>query len=538
VSLGFETGPLKNPNNCTDVYTPSFWLGKPGVLTQIRMPDAGLSRSSSDNFAVHNLLDGQAVDRSPYLCRVWQFQHEWLKPDVMSVLMEYATRQRGIGPFILIDPQMKNLLTPNQASGTDSLHMIEGFAVDAPPTIAGFDTYDRTPVSNNWGTSTSGHLWVIEGTASQYATTGTVGQHNIAALNTNVRSTLSGVNVLNPHIVHLSTISVAPTGDYVRTDVVGRFTNVNNFYALRVHRLVSGAIDLQLIRVAGAVETVIASAPSGVTGTAGVGMWFVFDIIDSTLRGKIWRTDQTEPVAWMITVTDSVLTTAGLAGVASLLPPSNTNTRPYTVTIDTFSVSSLTEVSLLASSTDDSMQGERSLSWTMSPPVTGTSTILHVRPSTGLYGFCIPPTSQSSKRVAFSGYVKLASTSLDTSVQVTPQMVFMNGIGSVQSTVTGATLTAVTGTAGSGWQAFCVTGSVPAGQSGVYLEPQFAVVNATVTAQTVFLFDQLQLEIIDGTTCTQWEYGQGQPLVGVRSDGENVPRVLRTNVNYIAVEVT
>src|SRR5687767_13033690 len=121
MSRGFQGPPAENPNNCLDAYAPEFYLGKPGALTLIRMPDAGIGRDSTDNFMVHSLLDGQSVDRSPYLRRTWSFQHQWLTPDVMSVFMEFATRQRGIGPFILIDPQMKNLLTPNQASGTDAL---------------------------------------------------------------------------------------------------------------------------------------------------------------------------------------------------------------------------------------------------------------------------------------------------------------------------------------------------------------------------------------------------------------------------------
>jgi len=55
---------------------------------------------------------------------------------------------------------------------------------------------------------------------------------------------------------------------------------------------------------------------------------------------------------------------------------------------------------------------------------------------------------------------------------------------------------------------------------------------------TIVWLDQLQLEITPTGACTQWEYGQGQPLVSVRSDNESVSRILRTNVNYVAVEVT
>jgi len=60
----------------------------------------------------------------------------------------------------------------------------------------------------------------------------------------------------------------------------------------------------------------------------------------------------------------------------------------------------------------------------------------------------------------------------------------------------------------------------------------------STTKPTIVWLDQLQLEITPTGACTQWEYGQGQPLVSVRSDNESVSRILRTNVNYVAVEVT
>lgn len=538
MSLGFETGPLKNPNVCSDAYAPSFWLGKPGALTQVRMPDAGWSRSSTDNFAVHNLLDGMATDRSPYLRRVWQFSHQWIKPDVMSVFMEYATRQRGVGPFVLIDPQMKNLLTPNQASGTDSLHTSEGFRADQLGTnVAFFDEFGRT-VASNWGTSDSGVLWIVDGTAAQYSVAGGVGVHSVAALNTMYRSRTASPIIANGSIVAQSMTAVAPVGNYQRSEVAARLVDTINYYALRIHRIVGGAIDIQMIRVLGGIESTLAAVTSTyATHTAGVGLWIELATIGTTLSGRVWRTDQLRPATAELTATDSSFA-QGSFSLSSLLPSGNTNTLPFAMNYDSVTVTNLGVVNALASSTDDAVQGERSLSWTMSPPVTGTSTTLHVTTPTGLYGFCVPPTSQSSKRVAFSGYVKLASTSLDNSAQVTPQIVFMNGSGAVQSTLSGAVITAVTGTAGSGWQTFCVTGSVPTGTAGMYLEPQFVALNSTMTAQTTFLFDMLQLEIIDGTTCTQWEYGQGQPLVSVRSDSESVPRILRTSMNFIAVEVT
>jgi len=318
MSIGRDGLPQGNPNVCSDPYQPTFWLGKPGTLTQLRVPNADYARMLDDKYAVHSLLDGQAADRSPYACRTWSFTHEWLKPDVATIFFEYATRQRGFGPFIFVDPHAKNLLTPNQASGTDALHTTEGFAV---------------------------------------------------------------------------------TG----------------------------------------------------TGEA------------------------------------------------------------------------------LSSSTEWFQQGERSLAWTLSPPVTGSGGLLRVVAPSGLYGWCMP----INARFAFSGYIK-QGIGADISVSATPRVVLMNGSGQVQSIVSGTTIVTVTGAA----QAFCVTGTVPVASLGTYLEPQISVTGASVTGASVVLLDQLQFEIAPTGQCSTWEYGQGQQLVSVRVDGETVPRVLRSSIGYVITEVT
>jgi len=323
MSLGFTTARQGSPNVCSDPYAPSFWLGKPGSLTQLRVPGAGYPRTLNDEVAVRDLLDGRSVDRSPYGSRTWQLDHEWLQPDAATVMYEYATRQRGFGPFVFIDPHAKNLLSPNQASGTDALHTTEGFAV---------------------------------------------------------------------------------------------------------------------------------------TGTGEV----------------------------------------------------------------------------LSSSTAWFQQGERSLAWQISPPVTGSGGILRVVAPTGLYGWCVPPGTS----VAFSGYVRQGNAA-DISVDITPRIAFMNGAGQVQSYVSAPVITTVTGSA----QAFCLLTTVPTGTGGVYLEPQFSVTGSSVAGTAIIMLDQLQLEtgLTAGaalSACSVWEYGQGQPLVSVAVSNEVVPRVRRSTLTFTVIEVT
>lgn len=522
MSRGFTGLPAENPNNCTDPYAPSFWLGKPGALTQIRMPDAGIGRTGVDNFAVHNLLDGQSVDRSPYLCRTWTFTHQWLTPDVMSVFMEYATRQRGIGPFILIDPQMKNLLSPNQASGTDALHTSEGFAVTGTAGLSSstlspvqgerslrwdslslsqiYDTFTRVVAAGSLGTSDSGQTYSLVGAASDFSVTGALGRIATTSIGSLYLATIETGSTDHMMSV-LETLPVLPTGAAFTLRAAARFTDSSNFYnASLTIAPTTGAATLSLTKSVLGSGTVIFNPVAVGTHAAGNQWTIIFEVSGSTVRARAWNvSNSSDPGYWQASVIDTALTTGTRAGFGVRRETSNSN-GTTNVDFDNFTITS---------------------------PLGGGP--LKLVPPSGLYGWCLPP----SKVFAFSGYVTGAAS--NTGVTVTPQVVLMNGTGSVQSTISGSAITPVTGAA----QSFCITGSVPVGTGGVYVQPQFSLagsLTSPVIAST--LIDKLQFELIDGTVCTTWEYGQGQPLVGVRAENESIPRILRTDMTYVAVEVT
>lgn len=116
-------------SDCADTTTPVYWLGRPGDLVAIRVPDQDYTRTPNDNSVVHALLGGQAVDRSLYEQRTWQMAYEILSYSTQLLIEQVRTRQRGIGPFVFIDPHTVNFLTPNQSSGTDAWLTTVGFNV-------------------------------------------------------------------------------------------------------------------------------------------------------------------------------------------------------------------------------------------------------------------------------------------------------------------------------------------------------------------------------------------------------------------------
>lgn len=528
MSIGRDGIPLGNPNVCSDPYAPQFWLGKPGALTAIRMPNAGYGRPNSDHFAMHDLLDGQAVDRSPYTVRTWSFSHEWLRPEVVTVFQEYATRQRGFGPFILIDPHMKNLLTPNQAAGTDALRTTEGFTVTGSgdalssstdwfqqgersllwqqivPSIPAqqqvYDDFNRT-VANSWGNATSGQAWSqTGGTAANFGVSGTdqAGFHQLTTANV-MRSTFipTDKNAIFGGDAYFTTAT--STGSTWRIWTQGRYTDQSNFYAVEYALTTTGVFTYQLVKFVAGVKTTLSSLitvpGSYVSRTA----WrSEIRTVGTSIQAWVYRTTEKRPLLPTFSVTDSSLTTGGNGAMSSMMDTSGSGS-PF-INFD----------NVVAN-------------W-------ATGGVLQLTPPTLLPGWSLP----ANGAFAFSGTVRGFSAA-DASVAVIPRVAFLNGAGQYTSVINGTTINTVTGTSTS----FCVTGTMPSVTgtgAPVYARPEFVV--SGVTDQSGLYIDMLQFELTPTGQCTTWEYGQGQPYVSVRNESESVPRVLRTNMGYICVEVT
>jgi hypothetical protein len=521
-SLGADIGRQGNPNSCTDPYAPSYYLGRPGALTQIKMPAANVSRQLDDRFAVHELLERQAVDRSPYGCRTWGIEYEWLKPTDMSVLMEYATRQRGFGPFIFIDPQMKNILTPNQASGTDALHTSEGFSADTTSAYGVSDTFTRTVV-DGFGTNDTGQAYTLSGTAADFDVAAGVGTIQPTTLNSDRLAYVTADRGANRTVKVEGAFATLPATGSLRFGVIMRLADTSNYYIAVFQVTSAGATSLFIAKRAGGVGSTIftnsslAHVPSG-SVTAGTFYTVKAEISGSSIKAKVFPTSLGDSLTWDIDDVDAAVATGTFAGVFAR---NETAVTTHIMRLDNFTSTSL-ETESLSSSSIAARQGERSLAWGL--PSTVVTGVLTLDPPTGLLGWSIP----SGTSWAFSG--SLRSSGGDTTIQLAPVLTWKT-TGGIQSgpAVTGSTVTLND----SAWQSFCVTGSAPIDG---FVTIQLVASSASVTGTGTVLVDQLQFE--QGSSCTTWEYGQGQPLVGIRADSETIPRILRTNVGFTILEVT
>lgn len=517
-----------NPLGCAEAYAPIFYLGKPGALTAIKMPDADYDRTGSDGFESHSLLEGRAASRSPYLLREWSLSYKWLYPDAASLLYEYATRQRGVGPFVFHDPHTKNKLTANQASGTDSIISTEGFAVSGSGEVLSsstawaargersllwsfqlpddsfgsrqiYDLFERT-ASSSWGNLDSGQTWTVTGgAAADFLVTGGAGVMVHTNLDQSKLALVSSNTLSASDQTMLFSVNTLPTGDSVFKGIVVRYNTGINYYRIFAFLQTAGTVQMRIDRISGGVSTTIApliTVPL-ITFAANTQMYMRVRDSGGVIQGKLWLASAPQPSTWIVQATDVTFPT-GLSGIVGFRSASNTNSPVPRTMVYQYELATI--------------GGD------------GNGGAMHLVAPTGYRGWVGP----SGATWAFSGQIRAYQSGNFT---VQPRLQFYDINGTSLSVATGSSIGPVTGSSTS----FCLTGTQPANTA--FVDVLFVLTSSTlITAGSGVLFDELQLEL--GDACTSWEYGDGQPLVSVRVSSENVPRVRRGTLAFALTEVS
>jgi hypothetical protein len=207
------------------------------------------------------------------------------------------------------------------------------------------DDFGRT-VSNGLGTSTSGQPWtVVSGVASAWSVSSGLGRCSISAVNS-YRRVLLDATLLDAERRASITPSVALTGASLVWRAVFRYVDAANHYGLSVEldrNSGSGLTVTCKIRcvstAGGTVELAIASPVPGVLYTAGQPVHTRAAVSGSRLSVKAWvGTLANEPAGWSVEVDDDTFAAPGRVGEDCYLAAGNTNTLPYTATIDNYAL--------------------------------------------------------------------------------------------------------------------------------------------------------------------------------------------------------
>lgn len=143
----------------------SFYLGQPGAMVKVGMPDSGFSNGGSRAEVAHALSSGGVTTTKRRLIkRTWSLPFSGMTADTADALLSYYSGSRGNGPYALVDPSWRNALSLDASTFGAALGQNTTWA--APPADAQpyLDTAFAPPIPGSavlhWPTPVNTHLLV------------------------------------------------------------------------------------------------------------------------------------------------------------------------------------------------------------------------------------------------------------------------------------------------------------------------------------------------------------------------------------------
>jgi len=215
--------------------------------------------------------------------------------------------------------------------------------VSAPTTTTyADDAFSRT-VSNGWGTAPIGGAWTTSGSASLFAVANGFGTIQTAA-GAGPAAYLNSVSARDTDLRLAFQLDKQPTGSGLYVSVFGRRATAGAYYAkVRVNS--NGSVTVEVDRRAnGGGEIVVQPAVTvaGLTHAPGDTISLRLQTSGAsptTIRAKVWKVGNLEPVNSQITATDATagFQTAGSVGVSPYLSSGAVN-APITVKLDQLTI--------------------------------------------------------------------------------------------------------------------------------------------------------------------------------------------------------
>jgi hypothetical protein len=195
-----------------------------------------------------------------------------------------------------------------------------------PDTNTSADTFPRT-TSNGWGTADSGGAWTVNGTASEYSTTGSTARITMASANVRRYATLATSLITFDITVRIRTTALA-TGASLKGGGLVRFADTSNFNRVDVVFGTDQSITATIISRTAGVDTTAATATTSLTHAANT--WYRLRLQSHSagggyMRAKVWLDGATEPSTWDVQVGVGANSTAGLMGLTAIRTTGNTN---------------------------------------------------------------------------------------------------------------------------------------------------------------------------------------------------------------------
>lgn len=514
-----------------------IYFGRPGALTTLRSPRGDVEATRVRRTSTFDLgVGGTIVDQMIGGARTYSINYGQLFREDWAVLQAYLDGLEGPGPFVLLDPGQRNMLPANISGATSVTNSVAGLAP-----VGGFlvrsvdDDFNRAPVASGYGTALTGQVWSLSGgSTANYNVANGVATMAFTATNTIQSATIDTGHTDFDVTVDTSFDVAIPSGNPITQWVFGRYLNANNYYQAQVQVSTAGVVSVSVgKRVGGSLSNVGSSVLFTGTHAAGDKWRIRFQGIQSggtcNLKVAAWPISPAggTPTDWVVTTTDSSLTTGTSVGVAGRLESGNTNTTPVTFTW--YGITAESMATTEASSTAYTDAGPRVLGVNFTAAPTGGAVGIGMSWPSSTFSYGVPVVS--GRAVCFSCWVRGGGT--DPITTWTAKIIWRDASGTVVSSTTAGS-GAVASSSGA-WAQLYAQGTPPAG--AVYADMRVDYTSGAL-AGAIAYFRRFMLN--EGTTPdTTWVPGTGVFPVRFLSMPEAWPFIspeLRTSPTVVLQE--
>lgn len=215
------------------------------------------------------------------------------------------------------------------------------------PLLSTTDTFTRVTAAG-WGVADTGEAWtIVTGTAADFLTNGTKGQHSVSAINSNRRISINR-SLINSDVLLTISPSVLATGAanaQIMCDVETRRVDDNNKYLVRIYFDPAGTnVYMEARKVVAGVGSIIIAGVSFGAYIANEQFRVRLRVNGTSIQAKLWRAVNSEPAGWNLSGTDSSITTAGTTAVNTILGTGNTNPLPVVINYDDLGIGDMASI--------------------------------------------------------------------------------------------------------------------------------------------------------------------------------------------------
>jgi hypothetical protein len=205
------------------------------------------------------------------------------------------------------------------------------------------DTFTRD-VTDGVGAADTGQAYTVVGTASEYDVASTLATMALVATN-DLHHAYVDVGYSDVVAQVQANIPLRPTGAPINARVAARWSDTLNHYEVSVDTATTGVVTLSILRRVANVGAVLASTTLAASYPAGGTWWIRFSCVGSTLSASAWRYSDPPPSGWLVSCTDTALSTGTMVALGARRDTGNLD-GTVSIIFDDFKVTVSTEVDL------------------------------------------------------------------------------------------------------------------------------------------------------------------------------------------------